>query len=124
MTSIHIDQVKTIDETLPKDTLTVRDALAEDMADVQRIYAYHVQNSTATFEERAPTTQEMQARRLSVLSHGLPYLVALHEHRIVGYAYAAPYRPRPAYRYTIENSIYLAQDSTGKGIGKALMTAL
>lgn len=124
MTSARIEQALMTNENIASDPLTVRDAIVDDIPEVQRIYAYHVQNSTATFEETAPTEEEMQARRLSILDHGLPYLVAQHGDRIVGYAYAAPYRARPAYRYTIEDSIYLAQDITGKGIGKALLATL
>jgi L-amino acid N-acyltransferase YncA len=124
MTAARIEQVLNNDGNTVTDALTMRDALPDDMPSVQRIYAHHVTNTTATFEETPPTEQEMQRRRLFILDHGLPYLVAQREDRIVGYAYATPYRTRPAYRYTIEDSIYLAHDIIGKGIGNALLAAL
>ncbi|GAB2894588.1 GNAT family N-acetyltransferase [Paralcaligenes sp. KSB-10] len=104
--------------------LTIRDASADDMAYVQAIYAHHVLHSSATFEEVPPTVQEMQSRREHVLAQGLPYLVAVLDKKIIGYSYASAYRPRIAYRYTLEDSIYLADGQGGKGVGKALLTAL
>ncbi len=104
--------------------LHIRDAGNDDMAAIQRIYAHYVLTSTATFEEAVPTVAEMQARRSHIVELGFPYLVAEVDNEIVGYSYAAPYRPRVAYRYTIEDSIYLAPDHGGQGIGKALLTEL
>jgi L-amino acid N-acyltransferase YncA len=104
--------------------LIIRDAQAEDMADVQRIYAHHVLHGTATFEETPPTVQEMRERREKVLEQGMPYLLAELNNRVVGYCYASLYRPRIAYRYTIEDSIYLEDGQSGKGLGKALLSAL
>jgi phosphinothricin acetyltransferase len=104
--------------------VTVRDAHADDLAEVQRIYAHHVENGLASFEEDPPSVQEMASRRAAVLAHGLPYLVATISDRVVGYCYAAPYRPRPAYRYTIEDSVYVASDMAGRGIGSALLREL
>lgn len=108
----------------PEPAATIRDATADDMAQVQQIYAHHVLSSTTTFEEVPPTVQEMQQRLADIQKQGLPWLVAEHEGRILGYCYATLYRPRPAYRYTIEDSIYLADGESGKGIGKELLAAL
>jgi L-amino acid N-acyltransferase YncA len=104
--------------------LIIRDAQADDMVEVQRIYAHHVLHGTATFEETPPTVQEMRERREKVLEQGLPYLIAELNNRVVGYCYASQYRPRVAYRYTIEDSIYLEDGHSGKGLGKALLSAL
>ncbi|MGL5385366.1 MAG: GNAT family N-acetyltransferase [Serratia sp. (in: enterobacteria)] len=110
--------------TLPQTTLSVTDASIEDMAAIQQIYAHHVLYGPASFEEAPPTLEEMQQRRNNVLAAGLPWLVAKMEERVVGYCYATTYRPRPAYRYTIEDSVYVAEGMQGHGIGKALLGAL
>jgi L-amino acid N-acyltransferase YncA len=102
----------------------VRDAEDRDLAAIQHIYAFYVLNGLATFEETPPTTEEIQKRRLAILQSGLPYLVATFEGEVAGYAYATMYRPRAAYRYTVENSVYVAEESRGKGIGTALLAAL
>lgn len=102
----------------------IRAAVNDDMAAIQRIYARYVLTSTATFEEAVPTVAEMQARRAHVVEQGFPYLVAEINNDIVGYSYASPYRPRIAYRYTIEDSIYIAEGQVGKGVGRALLTEL
>ncbi|WP_341667641.1 GNAT family N-acetyltransferase [Alcaligenes sp. SDU_A2] len=104
--------------------LLIRPATPEDMHAVQAIYAYHVLHSTATFEETPPDLAEMQARHAHITGQGLPWLVAELEGQIVGYAYAGLYRPRIAYRFTLEDSIYLAQGQVGKGLGKALLARL
>jgi phosphinothricin acetyltransferase len=102
----------------------VRDAGDADMASVQAIYGHHVEHGLASFEEVAPTVDEMIARRDAVLSLKLPYLVATIDGRVLGYAYATRYRVRPAYRYTIEDSVYVADDGVGRGIGSALLGGL
>jgi len=102
----------------------IRTARSDDVEQIQQIYAHHVLSSTTTFEETPPTVEEMAQRMQSVSDQGLPWLVAERDGRIVGYCYAAPYRPRPAYRYTIEDSIYLADGESGKGIGCELLTTL
>ncbi len=102
----------------------VRDAQPADMAAVQAIYAHHVLHGRATFEEVPPTVDEFLARRATVLAAGLPYLVAEVEGEVAGYCYAVPYRPRPAYRHTIEDSVYVAHDRAGRGIGRALLGTL
>jgi L-amino acid N-acyltransferase YncA len=104
--------------------LVIRDADPADMASLQAIYAHHVLYGLATFEEVPPTAEELTARRAAVLELGLPYLVAERDGRILGYSYATFYRPRPAYRHTIEDSVYIADGLGGQGIGTALLTAL
>jgi L-amino acid N-acyltransferase YncA len=105
-------------------TCTVRDSREDDMAQVVAIYAHHVLYGAASFEEEPPTLAEMTHRRADVLGRGLPYLVAEREGRVVGYSYATPYRTRPAYRFTIENSVYVENELGGAGIGRALLAAL
>ena len=104
--------------------MVVRDSRDDDMAQVQAIYAYHVLHGTASFEEEPPPLAEMQRRRADVLGRGLPYLVAEQGGRVVGYAYATPYRTRSAYRFTIENSVYVDHARPRAGIGRALLAAL
>lgn len=104
--------------------VTVRDATEADMPAIQSIYALAVLHGVASFEETPPTVAEMISRRAAVLDLGLPYLAAERDGRIVGYAYATGYRPRPAYRFTIEDSVYVAEDMQGKGIGRVLLAAL
>jgi phosphinothricin acetyltransferase len=83
-----------------------------------------VRHDLCSFEEEVPTVDQMRARRTEVLRHGLPYLVALKNGEVVGYAYASPYRARSAYRHTVEDSIYVAHGMHGHGIGKALLRAV
>lgn len=102
----------------------VRAAREADMAAVQRIYAHHVLHGFGSFEEEPPDLAEIMRRRADYLARGLPYLVAELDGRIVGYAYAGPYRTRSAYRYTVENSIYVDPAATGRGIGRRLLAEL
>lgn len=102
----------------------VRDAAERDLAAVRAIYAHHVLNGLASFEEVPPSLDEIRARRARVLELGLPYLVAERAGELVGYSYAGTYRPRPAYRYTVENSVYVRDGLAGSGIGGALLRAL
>lgn len=104
--------------------LTVRASRDDDLDAIAAIYAHHVRHGTASFETEPPSVEEMQRRRAEILARGFPYLVAESEGAVVGYAYAGPYRPRPAYRDTVEDSIYLRPDVAGRGIGTALLTAL
>lgn len=104
--------------------ITIRDAAEADLPAVQAIYARHVLHGFASFEEVPPETAELAARRAAVLAQGLPYLAAEIDGRLVGYAYAGAYRPRPAYRHTIEDSVYVADGLAGRGIGRALLGAL
>ncbi|MCC2594824.1 N-acetyltransferase family protein [Pusillimonas sp. MFBS29] len=104
--------------------IIIRDATPGDMDAVQAIYARHVLQSTATFEEIPPSTSEMQERRARIVALHLPYLLAEVDGQVAGYCYAAPYRPRSAYRYTLEDSIYLADGLSGQGLGTALLQTL
>lgn len=113
-----------MENTDVRSTILVRDARDDDMAAVARIYAEHVLHGLASFEEVPPSLDEMQSRRASVLQLGLPYLVAEMEGRVVGYAYATFYRARPAYRYTVEDSVYVEDGFNGRGIGTALLGEL
>jgi phosphinothricin acetyltransferase len=101
----------------------VRAAADTDLAAISAIYAHHVLNSLGTFEEVPPGLDDMAARRAAIVARNLPYLVA-DDGGVVGYAYAAPFRPRAAYRFTVEDSVYIAPNRMGQGVGKALMAAL
>lgn len=102
----------------------IRDATPGDAAAIQGIYAHHVLTGLASFEETAPTVADMIARQQTAREAGYPYLVAEQDGAILGYAYASAYRPRPAYRFTVENSVYVRDDLAGQGIGSALLAAL
>jgi phosphinothricin acetyltransferase len=112
------------DQHLGTQADVVRDATEQDMAAIQAIYAGEVLHGIASFEEVPPTTEAMLARRAGVLELGLPYLAAELGGRVVGYSYATAYRPRPAYRFTVEDSVYVAQGMQGHGIGRALLSVL
>lgn len=105
-------------------SILVRDAEEADMGAIQAIYTHHVLHGLASFEETPPGVEEMLVRREAVLALGLPYLAAELDGRIVGYSYATSYRPRPAYRHTIEDSIYVADGFGGRKIGSTLLGAL
>jgi L-amino acid N-acyltransferase YncA len=102
----------------------VRDAVEPDLPAIQEIYSHYVLYGLATFEETPPAVEELLERMNSIRLHGLPYLVATIDKRVVGYAYASPYRSRPAYRFTIEDSVYVEQGQHGNGIGTALLSRL
>lgn len=102
----------------------MRDAAEPDMAAVQTIYAHHVSHGVATFEEVPPSVDELLIRRAVVVAHGLPYLVAERDGRVIGYSYAAPYRDRAAYRATVEDAVYVERGLGGQGIGTALLEEL
>jgi phosphinothricin acetyltransferase len=104
--------------------IIIRDAQEADMAAIQAIYAHHVLHGLASFEETPPSVEEMVGRRAAVLALGLPYILAESEGRIVGYGYASTYRPRPAYRCTVEDSVYVMDGLRGRGIGSALLGSL
>lgn len=110
--------------TMMRTAVEIRDAREGDMRFVQEIYAHHVLQGLASFEEEAPSVAEMIGRRESVLALGLPYLVAELDGRIVGYSYASLYRPRPAYRHTIEDSVYVRDGFAGNGVGRELLRDL
>ena len=104
--------------------VTARPAADSDLPRIAAIYAHHVLTGFASFELDPPDAAEMQRRRADVVARGLPYLVAEAGGEVLGYAYAAPYRLRPAYRFTVEDSIYVDPGGTGRGIGRLLLERL
>jgi phosphinothricin acetyltransferase len=104
--------------------MLIRSATEPDAAALADIYGHHVRHGLGTFEEIAPSAAEMNQRRLAIVGHGLPYLVAEESGRVLGYAYAAPFRARAAYRYTVEDSVYVAPDAIGRSVGRALLQAV
>ncbi len=104
--------------------VVVRDADSADIAAIQAIYAHHVLKGTGSFEESPPDEAELRTRRDAVTERGLPYLVAESEGRVCGFAYAALFRPRSAYRFTVEDSVYVDPGAVGLGIGGRLLEGL
>ena len=104
--------------------LLVRPSTPADLGAMRDIYAHAVTRGTGTFELEAPDAAEMARRRDDVLAKGLPWLVAEVQGRVLGYAYASHFRPRPAYRFSVEDSIYLAPDAQGRGVGRTLLAEL
>ena len=100
---------------------SLRPSEPRDVAAVTAIYAHYVLTHTATFELEPPGADEMARRRRDIVEAKLPWWVACDGDEVLGYCYAAPYRARPAYRYTLEDSIYLAPTHVGRGVGKALI---
>jgi L-amino acid N-acyltransferase YncA len=107
-----------------RSALEIRPATTADMPAITEIYAHAVRFGTATFELVAPDTGEMKRRFETLKDGGFPYFVAVLEGSVVGYAYAASYRPRPAYRFTVENSVYLRPNIHRRGIGRLLLERL
>ena len=105
-------------------SLEIRPAAAADLLAITAIYQHAVLHGTATFELIPPDLAEMSRRFGALMDGGYPYFVAALENRVVGYAYAGPYRPRPAYRFTVENSVYLQPDIHRRGIGRQLLQRL
>ena len=104
--------------------VTIRDATEADVAAILAIYSYYVTRSAASFEEVPPSIADMTARWTQITGRGLPYLVAEEKGEILGYTYAGPFRQRSAYRYTVEDSIYVAPFVVRRGIGGVLLSAL
>jgi L-amino acid N-acyltransferase YncA len=103
----------------------IRPCTEMDVSAVQAIYAHHVRTGLGTFEEVPPTVEEMRRRFAELRAQKAPYLVAeLDDGRIAGYAFAGPFKPRSAYRFTCEDAVYIACDHIRRGIGKALMREL
>ncbi|HEY5633417.1 MAG TPA: GNAT family N-acetyltransferase [Burkholderiaceae bacterium] len=102
----------------------LRDCRESDLPAIQAIYAHHVLHGTASFELVPPGLEEIARRYADVRANGFPYLVAEIDGAVLGYAYANFYRARPAYRFTLEDSIYIAPQATGRGVGRALLPAL
>jgi phosphinothricin acetyltransferase len=124
MTSYHGRTIPAPPQRGHETAALIRDTCERDLEAIARIYAHHVQHGLASFEEAAPTIGELRSRRAAVLASGLPCLAAELHGEVVGYAYASTYRPRPAYRYTIEDSVYVADDMGGVGVGSALLASL
>ncbi|MGH6974409.1 MAG: GNAT family N-acetyltransferase, partial [Stellaceae bacterium] len=103
---------------------TLRDSTPGDAEAIAAIYAHHVRFGLGTFEETPPSVDEIRQRREGILALGLPFLVTTAGERIVGYAYAGLYRTRSAYRYTLEDSIYVAAEAARRGVGRALLARL
>jgi phosphinothricin acetyltransferase len=102
----------------------IRAATPADAEAIATIYAHHVLHGTATFEEVAPDAGEIARRQAEITGRGVPYVVAKADGRLLGYAYAGPLRPRSAYRYTLEDSVYLDPAATGLGLGRRLLERL
>lgn len=111
-------------ETLPFARLDITDASLDDVPAIAAIYEWHVLNGRGSFEEIPPTIEQIGERLHHVLEQGLPWLVARYSGIVVGYCYATVYRPRPAYRFTLEDSVYIDASMTGRGIGSELLNAL
>lgn len=110
---------------MDKMTLQLRDATADDMPEIARLYAHYVETSCCTFEEAPPPSAEMARRWQQIRAAGLPWRVAeTASGGVVGYAYAGRFRARSAYRFTVENPVYIAPDQVHRGIGLALMRDL
>jgi phosphinothricin acetyltransferase len=104
--------------------MIVRPASAADFAAIQSIYAHHVLHGLASFEEEPPSLQEIRRRYDDVIARGLPYLAAEEAGEVLGYGYCTPYRTRSAYRYALEDSVYVREGQHRKGIGKAILAEL
>ena len=104
--------------------MELRTAQSPDVASIQSIYAHHVLHGLGTFETEPPGVEEMGSRLAQITAAGFPYLVAVEGSHVIGYAYANHFRVRAAYRYTVEDSVYVTPDALGRGVGKALLNEL
>lgn len=104
--------------------MIIRAATAEDAGALAAIYGHHVLHGFGTFEEEPPSPAEMESRRAAIADRGLPYLVAEEAGQVLGFAYAGPFRPRQAYRYTLEDSVYIAPEAIGRGVGRTVLSAV
>jgi len=102
----------------------IRPSRDEDLPAITRIYCHHVLHGTGTFETTPPSVEDMTARRADVLGKQLPWLVVEDDGQVLGFAYGNWFKPRPAYRFSVEDSIYLAPEAAGKGLGRALLAEL
>lgn len=103
---------------------TIRPSRDDDLDAITRIYGHHVLHGTGTFETTPPSLADMTTRRADVLSKGLPWLVVEDGGQVLGFAYGNWFKPRPAYRFSVEDSIYMDPAAHGKGLGRALLTEL
>jgi len=106
------------------DGVVIRPSREGDVGQIAAIYRHHVLHGLASFEEIPPDADELAARRRAILARGLPYLVAERSRRVLGYCYAGPYRLRSAYRFALEDSIYIDQAEVRRGLGRGLLTTL
>jgi L-amino acid N-acyltransferase YncA len=106
------------------DAPLIRPSRDDDVGAIAAIYGYHVMHGVASFEEVVPTVEEIARRRAEIVSRGLPYLIAERDRKVIGYCYAGLFRPRSAYRFTLEDSIYVDAAEIGRGIGRALLEPL
>ena len=104
--------------------MNIRDATEADIPEIQAIYAHHVLTGTGTFDEEPPSAEDMAEKFHKVVEHGWRWLVAADASGVLGYAYYTQFRDRSAYRYCVEDSIYVRDDVRGQGVGKALVAAL
>ena len=109
---------------MPPSTLLIRPSSPADLPAITAIYAHHVTHGKGSFELDAPDLDEMTRRRTDVLAKGLPHLVASRGAEVLGFAYAGAFRPRPAFRFWAEDSVYIHADHAGQGIGRALLAEL
>lgn len=112
------------DEQARVSNIVVRPSRERDLGQIQAILAHHVRTGTGTFDDVPPDIQVIAATREQVLAAGLPHLVAEADGRILGFAYAGPFRTRSGYRFTAEDSVYVRDGFAGRGIGRALLAAL
>ena len=101
--------------------MIIRDATDADVPEIQSIYAHHVLTGTGTFEEEPPSVEDMLARYRRIIDHGWRWLVAADETGVLGYGYYSQFRERTAYRYCMEDSVYVRENVRGQGVGKALV---
>ncbi|PZQ62480.1 MAG: GNAT family N-acetyltransferase [Phenylobacterium zucineum] len=104
--------------------MIIRAATSDDTAALAAIYGHHVLHGFGTFELEPPGTAWMENRRREIQGYGLPFMVAERDGRVMGYAYAGPFRPRPGYRFTVEDSVYVAPDAVGQGVGRAMLSSV
>lgn len=104
--------------------MIIRPATREDMDALADIYGHHVLHGLGTFEEVPPSAAELNDRREAIVGRGLPYLLAEDQGQVLGFAYAGPFRLRAAYRYTVEDSVYVAPGAQGRGVGRAALSAV
>jgi phosphinothricin acetyltransferase len=109
---------------MPSPALLIRPSLQDDLPAITAIYAHHVRHGKGSFEIEAPDLADMTQRRADVLAKGLPHLVASRGAEVLGFAYAGVFRPRPAFRFMAEDSVYIHADHAGQGLGRALLAEL